>query len=298
MNGKEIVKERIKYRHPMFHFTEYNSKRVNRLFPDIPWHWHEDFEVSCVRSGKVIYRTVSKEILLKPGDAVFINSKVIHSVTPLEPRTEIYHISQFFDNNLIAGSEGNVIDAKYVMPIQKNEEIDIIVLPASEKKFDKFRKLLDSNSELFEEENIYFEFDIRQNICEMWRIIRDSVEDIDSDIPILPIANKRLRKAITYIQKHYKEKITLDDIADNVHISIRECNRMFNKYLKISPINYLQSVRMQKATSMLSDTNISIVDVALENGYTSSSYFGKKFKEQHHITPKEYRDRLIAEKKK
>lgn len=282
----------------MFHFTEYSSKRVNRLFPDIPWHWHEDFEISCVRNGSVIYRTVLKEIVLEPGDAVFINSKVIHSVTPLEPRTELYHISQFFDNNLISGSEGNVIDTKYVIPIQKNDEIDIIVFRASDERYDSFRKLLDSNSELLDQGNLYYEFDIRQNVCDMWRIIRESVDDIHCEIPILPMANKRLRNAITYIQKHYKEKITLEDIAENGHISVRECNRMFNKYLKLSPINYLQSVRMQKATSMLSDTNISISEVALDNGFTSSSYFGKKFKEINHITPKEYRVKLIAEKNK
>lgn len=298
MNVKEIVKERIKYRHPMLHFTECDSKNSGKPFPDVPWHWHEDFEISFIKSGKVLYRTVSKEFLLEPGDGVFINSRVIHAVIPVEPREELHHISQFFDNYFISGGEGNIIDTKYVIPLQKNEEIDIIIFRAGDERFDCFRQILDENSVLLSESKKYFEFELRKNVCDLWRIMLDSVEGLNCDMSISPLANQRLRKAITFIQKHYKEKITLDDIAEFVHISIRECNRMFKKYLAVSPMSYLQAVRLQKATTMLTDTNKSIAEIALENGYTSSSHFGKKFKEHHHITPKEYRDNLKIEENK
>lgn len=297
MNDKEILKERIKYKYPMLHFTENNNARNEISFPDIPWHWHEDFEVFIMEKGQLIYKTLSKEILLEEGDIIFTNSRVIHSVLNVEPKKNIINGCQFFDNYFISGGEGNIIDTKYVIPLQRNSELDIIIFKPGDENYGKVKRLLDSNTKLWRTKEKYFEFELRRNVCDIWRIILESVENIDCELGIAPLVNKRLRKAITYIQKHYKEKITLEDIAENVHISIRECNRMFNKYLKISPINYLQSVRLQKATAMLTDQNKSIVEVALENGYTSSSYFGKIFKEHHNITPKEYRDRLLANKK-
>lgn len=293
MNDKEIMKERIKYKYPMFHFTEYNSIRRERYFPDIPWHWHEDFELFIIEKGRLVYKTLTKEIIIKAGDIIFINSKVIHTVLNFEPDKTSITSCQFFDNYFISGGEGNIIDTKYIIPLQRNDEVDVIVFRPEDEHYDEVKNLIIENSKLLWDKKKFFEFDIRKNVCDIWRIILESVENVDCDLGIAPLVNKRLRKAITYIQKHYREKITLEDIADYVHISVRECNRMFNKYLKLSPINYLQSLRLQKATAMLTDYSKSIVDVALENGYTSSSYFGKIFKEHHNITPKEYRDRMV-----
>lgn len=294
MNDREIMKERIKYPYPMLHFTENNNGRKEINFPDIPWHWHEDYEIFILEKGQLIYKTLSKEILLNPGDVVFTNSRVIHLVLNVEPRTTVINGCQFFDNYFISGGEGNIIDTKYVIPLQRNKEVDMIIFRPGDDNYAGIKKILEHSSELFRKKDKYFEFELRRNVCDIWRIILDSVENIECDLGIAPLVNKRLRKAISYIQNNYKEKITLEDIAENVHISIRECNRMFNKYLKLSPINYLQSVRLQKATAMLTDHNKSIVEVALENGYTSSSYFGKIFKEHHNITPKEYRERLLS----
>lgn len=296
MNEKDIVKERIKYNYPMLHFTENNNARREIFFPDIPWHWHEDFELFLMEKGNLIYKTLSKSILLEPGDIVFTKSKVIHTVINVEPRKTIVNACQFFDNYFISGGEGNIIDTKYIIPLQRNEDIDVILFKPDDERYETVKRLFDNNSELFKKKEKYFEFELRRNVCDIWRIIMESVDNIDCDLGVSPLVNKRLRNAITYIQKHYNEKITLEDISENVHVSIRECNRMFNKYLKLSPINYLQSVRLQKATAMLTDQSKSIVEVALENGYTSCSYFGKIFKEHHNITPKEYREHLLKDR--
>ena len=108
-------------------------------------------------------------------------------------------------------------------------------------------------------------FDLRKNICDLWKIVYEAIESADIVVDYPSGANKQLRDAITYIQKNYSKKITLNDISDYVHISTRGCDRMFKKYLQMSPIMYLHSVRLQKATSMLSDMNKSISEIAIEN---------------------------------
>ncbi|WP_294578145.1 helix-turn-helix transcriptional regulator [uncultured Thomasclavelia sp.] len=79
---------------------------------------------------------------------------------------------------------------------------------------------------------------------------------------------------IRFIKDNFKSKITVADIAKSANISKRECFRKFNAYVNISPINYLETIRL---------------DHAFECGFSSTSYFCKRFKKLTNITPKEYR---------
>ena len=57
----------------------------------------------------------------------------------------------------------------------------------------------------------------------------------------------------------------------------------------MSPMEYLTTLRLAKARELLMSTQKSILEIAVETGFGNSSYFGKLFKQQHHMTPKQYR---------
>ena len=93
-----------------------------------------------------------------------------------------------------------------------------------------------------------------------------------------------------YVQAHFSEKISVSSIAASIPISERECYRLFQNSMGITPIEYLISVRLQNAQSLLMNTNKSILDIALETGFGSSSYFGKILRSHHRLTPAQYRN--------
>lgn len=279
----------------MLYFTEYGARKVNKPFPNVPWHWHMDFELSRVKCGNVIYKSLTKEVVLEPGDAVFINSKAIHSITPIEPREDIYHISQFFNNSFISGGEGSIIDTKYIIPFQQREDIDIIVMRNDDERFKEVHQLMDKNSQLLKESPKYYEFQLKKNVFDIWQCICESMENDIGEVVIPSVSNKRLRMVITYLQKNYNKKVTLEELSELVHISPRECNRMFNKYLKTSPISYQKNIRLQKAMSLLTDHTKSISEIAYETGYPSNSHFSAVFKQKYNMTPKEYRNMFDKE---
>lgn len=293
--NEQIKREEVFYRQLMLYYEVYNLKSRKRVLEEKenPWHWHDEFEVCLVKGGKIKYKTAVSECLLEEGDVVFINAKTIHAVEPIPPCDDMFLSVHFFDDVFISGGQGNFIDVKYIQQVRDSESIDMIVFKAGTEQGIKARQLIEDNILLKRNKDKFWEFDLRKNTCDFWRMIIESVEETEIEIKLPSASNDRLRDAISYIQENYKEKITLNDIAENIHISTRGCDRMFMKYLKLSPIMYLHSVRLQKATSMLSDMNKSISEIAIENGYSSSSHFGKIFKEKHNMTPKEYRVRLL-----
>jgi len=78
-------------------------------------------------------------------------------------------------------------------------------------------------------------------------------------------------------------------ISQAAFMSKTECYRLFKQYLGLTPMEYVLNQRLQHASMLLLDSNDSIVNIALNCGFNSSSYFSKKFKNHYHQTPKEFR---------
>ncbi|UOQ50137.1 AraC family transcriptional regulator [Gracilibacillus caseinilyticus] len=102
----------------------------------------------------------------------------------------------------------------------------------------------------------------------------------------LPVA---VAKAVTFIEKNYAADIGLDDIVAISGLSKYHFTRLFSKYFKQTPIQFLTKVRIKRALELLQHTENSIEEIAFSVGYASSNYFTKVFKQLLHETPSAYR---------
>jgi two-component system response regulator YesN len=89
---------------------------------------------------------------------------------------------------------------------------------------------------------------------------------------------KALGDVMEYIRGHFGENLTLESVARQVFLSPYYLSHLFSEELGITFVEYLTSVRMEKARELLSGTSRSIVEIANQVGYEDASYFGKVFK--------------------
>jgi len=87
----------------------------------------------------------------------------------------------------------------------------------------------------------------------------------------------RLGRVLGYLQQHYSERLTLDDLAGAGCMSRRTLTREFKKAMNCSPIDYLLRLRINHAMDLLRDHRLSITDVAFRVGFQDSSYFTRQF---------------------
>ncbi|OEH93655.1 bifunctional transcriptional activator/DNA repair enzyme AdaA [Bacillus solimangrovi] len=92
-----------------------------------------------------------------------------------------------------------------------------------------------------------------------------------------------------YIDKHYVESLTLDLLADIHHGSPYHLQRTFKRIKGVSPMTYIQNVRISKAMELLTITELSIIEVSMEVGISSPTHFTTLFKKITGKTPTEYR---------
>ena len=99
-----------------------------------------------------------------------------------------------------------------------------------------------------------------------------------------------------YIDGHFKEPITLDQLAELVHINKYHMAHKFTRDYGISPISYLLQLRLQESCSLLRSTNHSMSQIAQIVGFSSPSYFSQIFRKTMGISPSDYRTESLKNK--
>lgn len=100
--------------------------------------------------------------------------------------------------------------------------------------------------------------------------------------------NEIIKKAIRYISQNFSRNLTLDEVADHVHLNPAYFSTLFKQSTGSSFKEYLNIVRIEESKRLLSNTDYSIIDISLATGFEDQSYFSKVFKKYTGLTPKQY----------
>jgi len=270
----------------MCNYTEFD-KRIDKC---IPWHWHPSFEFNYVLKGEVIVPAAETAILLKQGDAVFINSGIIHDVCAKDRAEHVRIYSHIFSPQFLSGMSGSVFEQKYISPVTSSRDLPFyLIRPDTYQKIRMIEKLL-KTVELAENEPFGYEFEIRTELCRLrYMLLKETEELRVHTIQKSTVDMERIKIMMQYIYDHYMEKLTLTDIALSANISNRECTRCFQRCIKTTPVNYLKEYRIRTAAEMLLTTDNSIINISENCGFSSASYFGKAFLAAMGCTPRDYR---------
>ncbi len=285
------LKETINFQSEMLHYGLYTSGYKRIFQADIPWHWHDEFEFGYITGGSVAYRTSRRTITLHKGDGIFINSGVLHYLHPLEPFSDARLQTQFFDRTFLADAPGSLLDIRYITPVQEARLLDAIPFYRADPESRRFLERMQEGVRLCMDKGDFFELRLRSLFSELWETIyRRAMESRNSAGGIRDyMEDGRIKQMILYIQEHFAEKLTVASIAASIPVSERECYRLFQNSIGVTPVEYLLSVRLQNARMMLMNTRKTVLDIAMETGFGSSSYFGRVFFRNYHLTPVQYR---------
>lgn len=102
-----------------------------------------------------------------------------------------------------------------------------------------------------------------------------------------------LNKVVKYIDDHYADNLTLEDVAQQCGFSTYYFCKMFKKYQNCSFTDYLSSVRIKKAKKLLKNPLLNIKEITQMIGYVDPNYFTRVFKKYEGITPTEYRNKMM-----
>ena len=254
----------------------------------VPWHWHRTVELFYVESGSIEYDTPKGKMLFPAGSGGMVNSNVLHMTKAISQREKNVQLLHIFDVSLLAGEQGSRIEQKYIAPVITAVQIEIIPLFPGNREDERILKLLIDSFRLSSEEFGY-EIKLREALAQIWLMLFELSSSMREKKDGYSKSNDKIKLMMIYIHEHYREKISIQDLAAAAYLSERECYRVFHDCLHMTPVEYITSYRLQVACQMLAKSQETVTFISHECGLGSSSYFGKVFREYAHCSPIEYR---------
>lgn len=103
------------------------------------------------------------------------------------------------------------------------------------------------------------------------------------------LLDPRLRPVLDLIHQRYNQPWTIEDLAAAAHLSPSRFAHLFREQLGLTPLNYIEGQRLQRARQLLEHTGLTIGQVAAEVGYDDAFYFSRRFRRSTGFSPRDYR---------
>ena len=237
-------------------------------------HWHRSIEIFAVFEGTLAFFINEEEYPLGSGEFILLNSNEIHSISsPEANRTIVLQIPMNVLRNVETG-EG------------------LILFTHSPKRQDsKIMELIGSMYQELQERGSEYEWKVQSDFFMLVYLLLTKYRKRE----ILPEEIRHYRKlnrlsTITgYIRENYTKELSLEMVADRFGYSPSYLSRMFRKYAQTNYKPYLQNVRIEYGFQELANTDHTIGEIALNNGFPNQKAFTREFKKKYGILPSEYR---------
>lgn len=255
---------------------------------EFPWHWHPEIELTLVMEGEIVYQVNDSLYHLKEGEGLFCNTNVLHSGHG-EDSADCSYLSVTFHPRLLYGYSSSVMQMKYMDHILKSPSLASIHFVPEESWQARILELIETIRLLDLEHPPSEELQIQIALLRIWQELYEHVEINETGFAENGRDTERIRRIMEYIREHYAEKITLEDLAEQIHLCRSESCRLFKRYMKESMFDYLLDYRIERSLEFLRRSDLDVTQIAGQAGFASPGYYSKIFKRKMGCTPLEYR---------
>lgn len=246
-------------------------------------HWHPDLEFIVILEGEMDFFVSNKIVHLTKGTGLFVNSCRLHYGFSSEKK-ECHFIAIVISQTLFPENVSPIRD--YIRKTFGNETNDFVFLSSES---DWQNRMLQNLKQL-EQEKISNPLLLISETMKICGTIANHLHQKKNVLKNLK-SKKSTYDMINFIHKNYRKKITLTDISRAGAVCRSSCYKIFQSDTGKTPNTYLTEFRISVACKLLVETRQSLLEIAQNSGFQTSSYFSYVFKKFVKLSPREYRDK-------
>ena len=290
----------------LYKMEEYNNHLpvyIRKVTPKMglsPLHRHEAVQINYINRGRLWHSINNSRFELVKGDVFIIPPYIPHQLLCDDDSDyeimELEFVPEFiFGNTSQPFTEGNntsVFDFSYIEPFLVSEcnvrprlnltgEKQLIVEALLNELYDEYTIRRDSYL-------LALKADLLKLLVLLGRYFREETESSDA-IQLFNHHRDAMMQAIDYVDQHYTEPIFIEDVARLAMLSQSYFSYLFKAITHKTFVEYLNSLRIQKAMDLLKVTNDLVVDVCFESGFKNVNHFNRTFKSMVGVSPMQYR---------
>ncbi|RTE09158.1 helix-turn-helix domain-containing protein [Paenibacillus whitsoniae] len=287
-----IRNEEVIYQNPLLFLKIWEITHDNDHygFPD-PWHWHSHKQVEflIVCQGELGIQTKSAYTVMKAGDVLMLGSSQPHrthknSPGPLRQIVFQIDLTQHFDVSTLSYLH---FFSELTHSLEPFNELFRAKPEVRKAAYDLVIQIYEESQARTFGYELAISAAIKQLLLLLLRNDTRDLSQLTEDESIT-----RLRPALTYIDEHLADRITVDEVCTLMNLSYHYFIKYFKKVMGMSFIDYVNYKRIKKAERLLLTRDLSIMEVSYEVGITNIAQFYKLFKRHNQCSPKEFKQRL------
>ena len=265
--------------------TYLDDSSIRIWYSDIPWryetHDHSAVEILLTLEGMVTYTIEDKIYQVRKGEILIVPPDTLHSLSMGEGSSR--YLFLFESDAIMAMRDLKAMASYFHKPFHLRDGSDAHV---------RIRELLLRAREAYEKREMMWNTMCYSCILRVYATLGqrylsgikprtgDNMRNMDSEV---------INAVMTYINNHYREELSLEDVARFAGFSRYYFSRSFKRQTGYSFKDYLCQKRLQVAVDLLIRTDKSMKDVALESGFGSVATFNRVFREKKGCTPTQFR---------
>ena len=276
----------------VFEFVQYSNDLnikvfVSRLLSlnSSKFHWHREIEMLLVINGPITIYTESTRYQLETGDIFFLNSNEAHCLQRMRDM-----------NSVLAIQLPPNFCESYYPEMKKIRFIDNSIKPKGSTQiyYDCIYQNITELMTVLHEKMVGYPFKAMNVINGIfYYLVRyGKYEIINKEKQIKETRNmNRLNRIISFMQENFANKISLSTLAETEALDMYYLSHFIKKYLGMSFQQYLNKLRLTKATELLANSDKKNIDICLESGFSDYRYFCKALAKEYQCTPSQYKKR-------
>ena len=264
----------------------YYKGMMPEYFSGVPLHWHSEFEMNYMVKGCAEFICGDLKFAAGKGDIVIISPNLLHAIYPKDNSGQLFD-TIVFSPEMIGFAANDRCAAECIRPIASGG-FSAVHITKDHIYYDELKTTAENIFSCAKGNSSKLDMLMKSELLRLFWLL----ENVGDITPAASPKNQRsefIRPAIEYINENFGENITVEKLAEILHISKSYFMNRFKQAAGVSAVEYIIQLRIKKACEFLIRTDKTVTEISFECGFKNLSNFNRQFRKIIGCTPNEYR---------
>lgn len=257
-------------------------------FPGVPLHWHDEMELVVIKKGQGYVSVDFDKHLVHSGDIIMICPGCLHAIEQ-DASYKMEYENIIFKPELLSSGANDLCMLQYMKPLLDGTlPVEHFLTPAHE-VFESLSNCIRQIDQVCADQTTGWQLAVKSALFYYFFLLISERQKKTVSISHNPKSLEKMKTVLKYVEEHYTEKLTIDDMAKLTFYSKSHFMKFFKVHMGTGFTEYLNDYRLAMAARLLKSSDESILMIAEESGFDNLSYFNRIFKRKYGVSPGSYR---------
>lgn len=260
---------------------------IPAYFSSVPLHWHSEFEINYILKGCGEFICGDDKFISGEGDIIIFPPNMLHAIYPYGDNEQLYD-TLVFSPEILGASVNDRCAAECIRPMVNGSLAVNVRITKEHQYYDELKTTIENIFSCAKGNTAQLDMLLKSELLRLFWLLENG-GDICFTERNECSRSEMLRPALEYIGENFRDNITIEQLAETVHLSKSYFMSLFRQAAGVGAIEYLTQVRIKNACVLLKDTYKTVAETAFECGFRNLSNFNRQFRKIVGCTPNEYR---------